>query len=65
MSRADTRPSIRAGDCGPSGRPCARLLDFGLAQALVSDGGVTRALEGTFAGTAAYVSPEQAPGKGP
>ena len=41
----------------------AKLLDFGLARVLMSDEDVTRTIQGTIAGTAAYMSPEQAQGK--
>jgi serine/threonine-protein kinase len=43
--------------------PTAKLLDFGLAKSLVSDADATLTVEGTIAGTAAYMSPEQAQGK--
>jgi TolB-like protein/Tfp pilus assembly protein PilF/predicted Ser/Thr protein kinase len=41
---------------------CAKLLDFGLAR-LLSGAEATQTAEGTVAGTAAYMSPEQAEGK--
>jgi serine/threonine-protein kinase len=41
----------------------AKLLDFGLAKIVDVDVDVTRTLEGTVLGTAAYMSPEQAQGK--
>ena len=41
-----------------------KLLDFGLAKSIVdSDSDVTKTIEGTVLGTAAYMSPEQAEGK--
>ena len=41
----------------------AKVLDFGLAKVMTSEQDVTRTIEGTVAGTAAYMSPEQAQGK--
>lgn len=42
----------------------AKLLDFGLAKLLSnSDSDVTKTVDGTVVGTAAYMSPEQAQGK--
>jgi serine/threonine-protein kinase len=43
--------------------PSVKLLDFGLAKAMHAEGDATRTVEGTIAGTAAYMSPEQAQGK--
>ena len=48
---------------GASDPPIAKLLDFGLAKSLVSAADATLTVEGTIAGTAAYMSPEQAQGK--
>jgi serine/threonine-protein kinase len=45
------------------GKPSAKLLDFGLARLLARDEDVTRTYDGIIAGTAAYMSPEQAEGK--
>ena len=45
-------------------RGTAKLLDFGLAKLMTdSQAEVTETIEGTVAGTAAYMSPEQAQGK--
>ena len=41
----------------------AKLLDFGLAKLLDVNADVTRTLDGTVVGTAAYMSPEQAEGQ--
>ena len=41
----------------------AKLLDFGLAKLVSVDADVTRTLDGTVLGTAAYMSPEQAQGQ--
>jgi len=41
----------------------AKVLDFGLAKVMTSEQDVTRTVEGTVAGTPAYMSPEQAQGK--
>jgi eukaryotic-like serine/threonine-protein kinase len=41
----------------------AKLLDFGLAKIMDADTDVTRTVEGTVLGTAAYMSPEQAEGR--
>jgi serine/threonine-protein kinase len=46
-----------------SGLPVTKLLDFGLAKLMTTDADVTRTMEGTVLGTAAYMSPEQAEGK--
>ena len=40
-----------------------KVLDFGLAKLITNDPDDTRTLEGTVAGTAAYMSPEQVQGK--
>ena len=40
-----------------------KLLDFGLAKLMAAAGDVTRTIEGTVLGTAAYMSPEQAQGR--
>src|SRR6202049_2209621 len=40
-----------------------QVLDFGLAKLITNDPDDTRTLEGTVAGTAAYMSPEQVQGK--
>ena len=39
------------------------MLDFGLAKVMTAEQDVTLTTEGTVAGTAAYMSPEQAQGK--
>jgi serine/threonine-protein kinase len=60
----DLKPSnILVTTTADSQVPMAKLLDFGLAKAALPDGEVTRTVEGTIAGTAAYMSPEQAQGK--
>jgi Tol biopolymer transport system component/predicted Ser/Thr protein kinase len=41
----------------------AKLLDFGLAKLMDADANVTRTVDGTVLGTAAYMAPEQAEGK--
>ena len=41
----------------------AKLLDFGLAKLMDADADVTRTVDGTVLGTAAYMAPEQAEGK--
>jgi TolB-like protein/tRNA A-37 threonylcarbamoyl transferase component Bud32 len=41
----------------------AKLLDFGLAKLMDADADMTRTLDGTVIGTAAYMAPEQAEGK--
>ncbi len=41
----------------------AKVLDFGLAKVMTAEQDVTRTTEGIVAGTAAYMSPEQAEGK--
>lgn len=49
-----------------TGAGCAKLLDFGLAKlAAAEDADATQTTEGTIAGTAAYMAPEQAEGKRP
>ena len=44
-----------------SGR--VKVLDFGLAKVMTAEPDVTRTIEGIVAGTAAYMSPEQARGQ--
>ena len=41
----------------------AKVLDFGLAKIMTAEQDVTHTTEGTVAGTASYMSPEQAQGK--
>ena len=41
----------------------AKVLDFGLAKVMTAEQDVTRTIEGIVAGTAAYMSPEQARGQ--
>ena len=41
----------------------AKLLDFGLAKLMDADADMTRTVDGTVIGTAAYMAPEQAEGK--
>ena len=53
----------RRGDGASADSPDAKLLDFGLAKLTATDADVTRTMEGTVLGTAAYMSPEQAQGK--
>ena len=52
-----------SGGGGSSDAPLAKLLDFGLAKLITADVDVTRTMEGTVLGTAAYMSPEQAEGR--
>ena len=62
----DLKPAnilVTRGSGRRSDPPTAKLLDFGLAKALEAGADVTRTGEGTVAGTAAYMSPEQAQGK--
>ena len=53
----------RSGGGGSSDAPVAKLLDFGLAKLITAAADVTRTMEGTVLGTAAYMSPEQAEGR--
>jgi serine/threonine-protein kinase len=46
-----------------SDSPSCKLLDFGIAKLVDSDADVTRTIEGTVLGTAAYMSPVQADGR--
>jgi serine/threonine-protein kinase len=61
----DLKPAnimVTGGDGGVD-PPMAKLLDFGLAKAPLIEGNETCTVEGSIAGTAAYMSPEQAQGK--
>jgi serine/threonine-protein kinase len=61
----DLKPAniLVSGGAGSATSSSAKLLDFGLAKALVEEGDTTRTVEGTIAGTPGYMSPEQAQGK--
>ena len=61
----DQKPAniLVAGD-GHAGEPrSAKLLDFGLAKALLDEADGTRTMDGTIAGTPGYMSPEQVQGR--
>ena len=60
----DLKPAnilVQGGASSP--RSSAKLLDFGLAKLASADVEVTRTMDGTVLGTAAYMSPEQAEGR--
>jgi serine/threonine-protein kinase len=48
---------------GPQGTASTKLLDFGIAQVMNADPDATRTGAGSFVGTPAYMSPEQAQGE--
>ena len=61
----DLKPAniLVTGGGGSADASSAKLLDFGLAKAVLDEGDATRTIEGTIAGTPGYMSPEQAQGK--
>ena len=63
LKPANVMVTGRSASGGSSDAPVAKLLDFGLAKLITADADVTRTMEGTVLGTAAYMSPEQAEGR--